>query len=73
MHVKDIVITLGNIPNCNDDCRHRNVMYLNFLFLLFRQLEERRKKLELMLFQENMQLQQELKNLAAQPKYFKNG
>ncbi|CAH1641185.1 unnamed protein product [Spodoptera littoralis] len=37
------------------------------------QLEERRKKLELMLFQENMQLQQELKNLAAQPKYFKNG
>ncbi|CAG5044326.1 unnamed protein product [Parnassius apollo] len=37
------------------------------------QLEERRKKLELMLFQENMQYQQELKNLAAQPKYFKNG
>ncbi|XP_053617539.1 trichoplein keratin filament-binding protein-like [Plodia interpunctella] len=37
------------------------------------QLEERRKKLELMLFQENMQYQQELKNLAAQPKFFKNG
>ncbi|KAG6446866.1 LOW QUALITY PROTEIN: trichoplein keratin filament-binding protein [Manduca sexta] len=37
------------------------------------QLEERRKKLELMLFQENMQYQQELKNLAAQPKLFKNG
>ncbi|XP_045503655.1 trichoplein keratin filament-binding protein [Colias croceus] len=37
------------------------------------QLEERRKKLELMLFQENMQYQQELKALAAQPKFFKNG
>nr|XP_013189573.1 unnamed protein product [Amyelois transitella] len=37
------------------------------------QLEERRKKLELMLFQENMQYQQELKKLAAQPKFFKNG
>ncbi|KAJ0173046.1 hypothetical protein K1T71_011222 [Dendrolimus kikuchii] len=37
------------------------------------QLEERRKKLELMLFQENMQYQQELKALAAQPKYYKNG
>ncbi|XP_014356301.2 trichoplein keratin filament-binding protein [Papilio machaon] len=36
-------------------------------------LEERRKKLELMLFQENMQYQQELKMLAAQPKYYKNG
>ncbi|XP_045486973.1 trichoplein keratin filament-binding protein isoform X1 [Pieris rapae] len=37
------------------------------------QLEERRKKLELMLFQENMQYQQEIKELAAQPKFFKNG
>ncbi|XP_049879634.1 trichoplein keratin filament-binding protein-like [Pectinophora gossypiella] len=37
------------------------------------QLEERRKKLELMLFQENMQYQQELRALAAQPKLFKNG
>ncbi|XP_023943868.2 trichoplein keratin filament-binding protein [Bicyclus anynana] len=37
------------------------------------QLEERRKKLELMLFQENMQYQQELKALAAQPKFYKNG
>ncbi|XP_075984052.1 trichoplein keratin filament-binding protein isoform X2 [Anticarsia gemmatalis] len=37
------------------------------------QLEERRKKLELMLFQENMQYQQELKSLAAQPKLYKNG
>ncbi|XP_026314278.1 trichoplein keratin filament-binding protein isoform X2 [Hyposmocoma kahamanoa] len=37
------------------------------------QLEERRKKLELMFFQENMQYQQELKALAAQPKFFKNG
>ncbi|XP_028176036.1 trichoplein keratin filament-binding protein-like isoform X2 [Ostrinia furnacalis] len=37
------------------------------------QLEERRKKLELMLFQENMQYQQELKTLGAQPKYYKNG
>ncbi|XP_026740572.1 trichoplein keratin filament-binding protein-like [Trichoplusia ni] len=37
------------------------------------QLEERRKKLELMLFQENMQFQQEMKNLAAQPKLYKNG
>ncbi|KAM3963829.1 trichoplein keratin filament-binding protein [Aphomia sociella] len=36
-------------------------------------LEERRKKLELMLFQENMQYQQELKTLAAQPKFYKNG
>ncbi|XP_059050674.1 trichoplein keratin filament-binding protein-like [Achroia grisella] len=36
-------------------------------------LEERRKKLELMLFQENMQYQQELKTLASQPKLFKNG
>ncbi|CAH2052049.1 unnamed protein product, partial [Iphiclides podalirius] len=36
-------------------------------------LEERRKKLEIMLFQENMQYQQELRNLAAQPKYYKNG
>ncbi|XP_034827520.1 trichoplein keratin filament-binding protein-like [Maniola hyperantus] len=37
------------------------------------QLEERRKKLELMLFQENMQYQQELKALAAQPKFYRNG
>ncbi|CAH2093835.1 unnamed protein product [Euphydryas editha] len=37
------------------------------------QLEERRKKLETMLFQENLQYQEELKALAAQPKYFKNG
>ncbi|CAK1541600.1 unnamed protein product [Leptosia nina] len=37
------------------------------------QLEERRKKLELMLFQENLQYQQEIKALAAQPKFFKNG
>lgn len=37
------------------------------------QLEERRKKLEQMLFQENMQYQQELKSLAAQPKLYKNG
>ncbi|CAH0713787.1 unnamed protein product, partial [Brenthis ino] len=37
------------------------------------QLEERRKKLELMLFQENMQYQEELKALASQPKYYKNG
>ncbi|CAH0402778.1 unnamed protein product [Chilo suppressalis] len=37
------------------------------------QLEERRKKLELMLFQENMQYQQELKTLAQQPKLYKNG
>lgn len=36
-------------------------------------LEERRQKLELMLFQENMQYQQELKNLSAQPKLYKNG
>ncbi|KAL0818253.1 hypothetical protein ABMA28_008746 [Loxostege sticticalis] len=36
-------------------------------------LEERRKKLELMLFQENMQYQQEMKALASQPKFFKNG
>ncbi|KAI8442246.1 hypothetical protein MSG28_005817 [Choristoneura fumiferana] len=37
------------------------------------QLEERRKKLELMLFQENMEYQQEMKALAAKPKLFKNG
>ncbi|XP_063388986.1 cilia- and flagella-associated protein 53-like [Cydia fagiglandana] len=37
------------------------------------QLEERRKKLELMLFQENMQYQQEMKALAAEPKLYKNG
>uniref|UniRef100_A0A2A4J0N7 Trichoplein keratin filament-binding protein n=1 Tax=Heliothis virescens TaxID=7102 RepID=A0A2A4J0N7_HELVI len=37
------------------------------------QLEERRKKLELMLFQENMQFQQELKKLASEPKLYKNG
>ncbi|KAL4711882.1 hypothetical protein ACJJTC_006051 [Scirpophaga incertulas] len=37
------------------------------------QLEERRKKLELMLFQENMQYQHELKKLAGQPKYYRNG
>ncbi|CAB3246282.1 unnamed protein product [Arctia plantaginis] len=36
-------------------------------------LEERRKKLELLLFQENMQYQQELKSLSAKPKLFKNG
>ncbi|KAJ2942862.1 hypothetical protein O0L34_g15052 [Tuta absoluta] len=37
------------------------------------QLEERRKKLEMMLFQENMQYQQELKALAAKPKLYRNG
>ncbi|XP_050677374.1 trichoplein keratin filament-binding protein-like [Leptidea sinapis] len=37
------------------------------------QLEERRKKLELMLFQENMQYQQELKTLSAKPKLYQNG
>ncbi|XP_046964420.1 trichoplein keratin filament-binding protein-like [Vanessa cardui] len=37
------------------------------------QLEDRRKKLEAMLFQENLQYKEELKTLAAQPKYFKNG
>ncbi|CAG9559079.1 unnamed protein product [Danaus chrysippus] len=37
------------------------------------QLEERRKKLENLLFQENIQYQQEIKVLAAQPKYYKNG
>ncbi|KAJ8712992.1 hypothetical protein PYW08_008296 [Mythimna loreyi] len=37
------------------------------------QLEERRKKLELMLFQEDMQFEQELKTLAKQPKLYKNG
>ncbi|XP_068623692.1 trichoplein keratin filament-binding protein-like isoform X1 [Battus philenor] len=36
-------------------------------------LEERRKKLEQLLYQENLQYQQELKKLASQPKLFKNG
>ena len=49
------------------------IRIINFLFELFRQLEERRKKLELMLFQEDMQFEQELKTLAKQPKLYKNG
>ncbi|GBP74719.1 hypothetical protein EVAR_103553_1 [Eumeta japonica] len=36
-------------------------------------LQERRKKLELLLFQENMQLQEELKHVTSKPKLFKNG
>lgn len=44
-----------------------------FYNIYFSQLEERRKKLEIMLFQENMQYQQEIKALAQQPKLYKNG